>query len=296
MKVQIPELLIAEDDEYTLPLLVDLARSLGWRVHTAMDGMEALEIYESKRPSLILSDIMMPRMDGFKLLGKIRQTDLETPFIAITAIKGEGAPIEAIKAGANDFIQKPLSSIKDLKVTLNKYHSRIIQKLNYREALRRIREQYTSMVLDNDLSLVEPSATILTSHIENSDIRFSAKLGLMELITNAVEHGNLEITADEKKNALSNSGSSWSNLVASRSLRPEFAKRFVVIKSDKIIDCTQWRISDQGKGFNYQEVIKNLELAEADEITGRGIFIAKQAFDKLDYAEGGRVAVAISRH
>ena len=78
-------------------------------VITARDGQDALEKVEAYRPDLVLTDVMMPRMDGFTLLKQIRQRpELQnTPVILLSARAGEEAKIEGLEAGADDYLVKP---------------------------------------------------------------------------------------------------------------------------------------------------------------------------------------------
>ena len=75
----------------------------------ARDGEEALEKMMSYRPDLVLSDVMMPKMDGFALLKEIRATpEIQgTPVILLSARAGEEAKIEGLEAGADDYLVKP---------------------------------------------------------------------------------------------------------------------------------------------------------------------------------------------
>ena len=91
-----------------------LARLLAgfWQIDTANDGVEALEIIGARRPDLVLSDIMMPAMDGFELLRRIREDDAlrDIPMILLSARAGEEARVEGFDAGADDYLVKPFSA------------------------------------------------------------------------------------------------------------------------------------------------------------------------------------------
>ncbi|HWB91660.1 MAG TPA: ATP-binding protein, partial [Puia sp.] len=80
-----------------------------FRVITARDGEEALEKMRMWRPDLLLSDVMMPRLDGFSLLQAIRDSPelQQTPVILLSARAGEEAKIEGLEAGADDYLVKP---------------------------------------------------------------------------------------------------------------------------------------------------------------------------------------------
>lgn len=107
---QKPLVLLADDNadmrEYVTRLLSDL-----FTVVTAVDGMDALQKLETIQPDLVLSDIMMPRLDGFGLLKKLRgdPEKRNTPVIFLSARAGEEAKVEGLDAGADDYLVKPFS-------------------------------------------------------------------------------------------------------------------------------------------------------------------------------------------
>lgn len=104
-------ILIADDNadmrEYVKQLLCE-----HYEVIPASDGESALEIARERRPDLILSDIMMPRLGGFELLRRVRaDVDLKSiPVILLSARAGEDAQIEGLDAGADDYLAKPFSA------------------------------------------------------------------------------------------------------------------------------------------------------------------------------------------
>jgi signal transduction histidine kinase len=83
-----------------------------FRVLTARDGEEALAILEAEAPDLLLTDVMMPRMDGFTLLKHVRNHPerKNTPVIFLSARAGEEAKVEGLDAGADDYLVKPFSA------------------------------------------------------------------------------------------------------------------------------------------------------------------------------------------
>jgi PAS domain S-box-containing protein len=83
-----------------------------WNVVTAADGLEALERLKSVKPDLVLTDVMMPRLDGFGLLAAIRASDSinDLPVLLLSARAGEESRIEGINASANDYLVKPFTA------------------------------------------------------------------------------------------------------------------------------------------------------------------------------------------
>jgi PAS domain S-box-containing protein len=105
-------IVLADDNadmrDYVRRLLADA----GYEVHATADGTEALEAIRARRPELLLSDVMMPRLDGFGLLAALRQepATADLPIILLSARAGEEASVEGLHAGADDYLVKPFSA------------------------------------------------------------------------------------------------------------------------------------------------------------------------------------------
>ena len=101
-------ILIAEDHFDSREALRALLEAFGFEVIEAMNGHQAVQAARENRPGLILMDVMMPVMDGFEAIRKIREAP-EThniPIIAVTAM--DGARELAMHAGADDYMKKPI--------------------------------------------------------------------------------------------------------------------------------------------------------------------------------------------
>jgi CheY-like chemotaxis protein len=103
-----PAVLVAEDHEDSRDALCTLLDALGYRVLTATNGAEAIEVARAHGPDLVLMDMMMPGMDGFQATRTLRAdaSFRQVPIIAITAM--EGAREAVLQAGCNDMVLKPL--------------------------------------------------------------------------------------------------------------------------------------------------------------------------------------------
>ena len=112
-------LLVVED---TTDMLEFLAKNLGntYTIHTATNGKEALECLETTTVDLIISDIVMPHMDGFELLKSIRSDNMlcHIPFILLSALDSIDSKIAGLDYGADAYIEKPFS-LSHMKATIN---------------------------------------------------------------------------------------------------------------------------------------------------------------------------------
>ena len=97
-------ILMVEDEERILRFMNISLRAAGYRVLTAMDGEQALELVQSEKPDMMLLDIFLPGMNGLDALRKLR-TFSTMPVIVISARDSLGP--QALALGANEFITKP---------------------------------------------------------------------------------------------------------------------------------------------------------------------------------------------
>ena len=100
-------ILIADDEEAIREVVSTLLESQGYACKTCPDGRVALESFRNGSFDLVLSDIVMPEMNGLKLLAALRQEDPDVPVIMVTAMHDISIALEAIRAGAYDYILKP---------------------------------------------------------------------------------------------------------------------------------------------------------------------------------------------
>jgi len=103
--------LVVDDNADMRDYLVRLLRER-WTVSTACDGQAALDIARSERPDVVLTDVMMPGLDGFGLLRALRADDRTklVPVIMLSARAGEESRVDGLQAGANDYLVKPFSA------------------------------------------------------------------------------------------------------------------------------------------------------------------------------------------
>ena len=107
----------------------------GYEVNVAHDGQKALEIFQKYSIDLIITDIMMPNMDGYDLIGEVQYLSPEQPFLFITAKTSEPDKIYSLSMGADDFITKPFSP-RELVLRVNNILRRIHRSMGTEETLQ----------------------------------------------------------------------------------------------------------------------------------------------------------------
>ena len=101
-----PQILIVDDCDAIREAIASVLKTRGYEVATAVDGQDALAKFALVRPDLLVTDLAMPRMDGFELCRKLRETS-SVPIIVVASQRSGGEGSKAFEAGANAFLVKP---------------------------------------------------------------------------------------------------------------------------------------------------------------------------------------------
>jgi signal transduction histidine kinase/DNA-binding response OmpR family regulator len=175
-----PVLLVVEDnDEMRHFLHRQLAED--WTVRTAADGEEGWSMLQTLQPDLVLSDVMMPTVNGLELCERIKEDEAlrETPVLLLTARAGDRAAVEGLGSGADDFVTKPFD--------MDELRQRIRNHLAAREHLRaRYRDevelaQLGATVAEESVSFVEEAIAVVEEHLGDPDFtvgRFADEVAL----------------------------------------------------------------------------------------------------------------------
>ncbi len=102
------QILVVEDNKSLLMLMKARLELAGYKVLQAQNGQEALEILEDQQVDLMISDIMMPLMDGFELIESLREANFNLPIIMVTAKEGFEDKEKGFRMGTDDYMVKPI--------------------------------------------------------------------------------------------------------------------------------------------------------------------------------------------
>ena len=163
-------ILLVDDEPGICTVLGISLTDIGYTVHTANDGDEALRIFHQQQPSIVLTDIKMPGMDGIDLLKKIKAESPETEVIMITGHGEMDLAIMSLKYEATDFITKPIHP-DTLEIALKRAEERITLKRQlreYTENLEGMVEEKTRKLIDAErLAAVGQTVAGLSHAIKN---------------------------------------------------------------------------------------------------------------------------------
>jgi DNA-binding response OmpR family regulator len=281
--------LIVEDSVHFREYLRTVAENLGHETILARDGEEGLSIFREYNPDLVLADIQMPNMTGLELLNHIRNENDDVIMVMMTAFDSADFAAEALRLRAQNYLRKPFS-FQEYRGLLDKYQAVVENRTLDREIMGMIVRRELTMKVDNRIELLPKIVDRLMRETEDAIKReewLGVHLGLSELLMNAIEHGNLEITFKEKRTALNESPVGWDMLYRRRMTDPRLAGRWTTIDFRLDDSGCEWTIADEGSGFDWRSLPNPLEEENPYEPLGRGIFISRFQFDELEYISPG---------
>ena len=298
MVIANPCVLVVDDEPVNLLVVIEHFNDIeqSYEIETADGGETALAMLEAEpgRFDMVLLDRMMPGMDGMEVLAKMKQhVELnKIPVILQTACATEEEILEGMTAGAHYYLTKPFDDAMFHSVVSTATRDR----MQYRQLVHDLAQQKCSMkILQSGcfrLRTLEESTALAVQLAGVCRYPERALVGISELLTNAIEHGNLGIGYQEKTDL--NQSDMWLREVESRLMLDEYRHKVVTVEFVRLEDYVELVIADEGKGFEWQKFL-SLSTARATDNHGRGIAMAKiLSFCEMEYLDGGnRVRVRI---
>lgn len=180
-------ILVVDDDENLRWVLKTQLEDLGYLVSTAINGEEALAVIEKTSPALILTDLKMPGLSGMELLDKVRADYPEIPVVIITAFATVQSAVQAMRAGAYDYLTKPID-FDDLALAVTRVldHFRLVAEVRTLRASLDRKYGFESIIGHSEalLTLLDTAARAAQS---DSTILIHAETGTgKELLARAI--------------------------------------------------------------------------------------------------------------
>ncbi|MDO5075313.1 MAG: response regulator, partial [Bacteroidales bacterium] len=125
-------ILLAEDEADLATIVRDTLSMLDYRVLWARDGEQAWSLYREQHPDLLVTDVMMPRMDGFSLVRRVRAQDKRLPIIFLTARTDTDDVVSGLRMGGNDYLRKPFAMrelLVRIEILLHRYAPEVAKRL-----------------------------------------------------------------------------------------------------------------------------------------------------------------------
>ena len=179
-RIEGAKMLIVEDNESIKQMLAGIFETF-YQVSTASDGEEALEMIQKEMPSIILSDVVMPRMSGTELCKRIK-TDFNTchiPVVLLTARTAIEHNIEGLKIGADDYITKPFNT----NLLISRCNNLVNSRRLLQEKFSKQPQTFAQMLATNpmDKEMLDRAMDIIERHLDDTDFNvniFAREMGM----------------------------------------------------------------------------------------------------------------------
>ncbi len=267
----------------------------GWQATFAGNGVEALASLQQKAPDVVLTDMLMPEMDGLQLVQAIRSKYPLVPVILMTAHGSEDIAIQALQKGAASYVPKK-SLARDLAETLEQVLAASKTKQQEQRLLGRLDHFESRFILENDTGLIPP----LVGHLEEdiNRLKLSEPSGLVllgvalhEALTNAILHGNLELSStlretDEKE---------YYRLSVERRNQEPYRDRRVCVTARFTRAELTFIVRDDGQGFDPNTLPDPTDPSNLGKVSGRGLLLIQTFMDSVKHNPEGNEITMIKR-
>jgi CheY-like chemotaxis protein len=249
----------------------------------ACNGREALEVIAAHSPDLVISDLIMPEMDGLSLVAAARVQFPLVPVILMTSKGSEEIAVQALQAGAASYVPKrKLAS--QLADTIRKVMEVAAPQRGYTRLLGCLMQSEYTFVLNNDSSLFRPLVTYLqetVTHLGLGDVAERTRLGvaLEEALANALYHGNLEVSSLLREE----DDAAYYQLVAQRVQQTPYSQRRIYVEAKLSREQAVFVIRDDGTGFDPSSLPDPTDPANLEKASGRGVLLMRTFMDEVHY-------------
>ena len=143
---QYPTILVVEDEKYVRESLTAYLADIGYRVLEAENGLIGLELFRSRRPDIVMTDLRMPVMDGFALVEAIAAEAELTPIVVVSGVGAVDEAVRAMRLGAWDYLSKPIVNFEELQITLES----CLERAGTKKELERLRRHLSDGTLEDE--------------------------------------------------------------------------------------------------------------------------------------------------
>ena len=288
-------ILVVEDSHSQSVLLKGVLAAHGFEVTVVEEGVAALEAIIRQPPHVVVTDMLMPGMNGLELVEQVRKRFPRVPTVLITEYGSEDVAAEALHRGAVGYIPKRRID-SDLVPCLervlgiakaNPRHQKLIDELVTNE-LRFELDNYLSVV-PHLVSHLQDCVGLMQLCDETAQLRLG--IALSEAMTNAIYHGNLEMSSEQRND----DGRNWFDFAQNRSRESPYRDRRVQVAAIFSRESAKFVICDEGSGYNPALLPDPLDYANLAKASGRGLLLIHCFLDEVSHNAAGNEITLVKR-
>ncbi len=254
----------------------------------AEDGDVALKSVEENLPDVVVTDMVMPNLDGLQLVEAMKRDFPLIPVIIMTAVGTEETAVQALKRGAASYVTKRRLA-QDLLETVRMVLQAADDERNVSRLLvHRTQHADFKFVLENELSLLAASVTYMQQTMRAMGLfdeseRLRIGVALEEVLLNAMFHGNLELSSSLKEE----DKPTYHTMARTRAKESPYCERRIFVEASFSPSGAEFKIRDQGLGFNPKTLPDPTDPANLHQVSGRGLLLIHAFMDTVAFNDTG---------
>lgn len=262
----------------------------------AEDGREALHELARSEVDLVLTDLMMPHVTGLELVEEMRAIGCHVPVILLTGFGNEDIAAQALLAGASSYIPKRALPKYLIATVKNVLFVAPTRKLSASKPAG-VTELVSHFSLDNDSAKATTIVEYLVGQLRfletyNDTQITHTGIALQEALSNAIYHGNLELSSTLRHD----DDSKYYELAEVRSKTAPFQGRRVIIHANVDRNQARYVIRDAGPGFDVNAAHRAAgDLDNFDLVSGRGLLLIRSFMDEVNHNAAGNEITLVKR-
>ena len=290
-----PSVLVVDDLPADRHLVAEYLKDDAFELRFAANGAEALEKLEQGIPDLVVTDLMMPEVDGLELVRACRSRYPLVPVILMTSQGTEETVVQALKQGAASYVPKHafprrlLSTVRNVLAVSGRrrVHTRLMECMAWTEC---------AFALRNNSVLIHPLITYLQERTSDLDVcdeadRTRIGVALEEALANALYHGNLEVGSELR----GEDDKGYHALIVERLNTSPYRDRKIHVETTMSREQATFVVRDEGTGFDPWSLPDPTDPANLEKASGRGLLLMRTFMDEVAYNGEGNAVVLTKR-
>ncbi len=251
------------------------------------DAEAALERIAAAPPDLVVTDLVLPGIDGIELLRRIKASWPLVPVVVVTSRGTEEIAVKALQEGASSYVSK--SKLASLLVeAVDGVLSAAGRRRGRARLMQVMVDAHASFELQNDRKLFRPLLSYLQDTMTDfglfdEDDAMRACLAIEEALNNAAEHGNLELDSELRERDFRG----YLTLLEQRVDDPRYRDRRVRFEARFSRSESVFQVTDEGQGFDHAQMPDPEENAADAAVSGRGLTLMHTFMDEVSFNDKG---------
>lgn len=289
-----PNVLIVDDSAVDRNLAGGLLRQVpGLQVTFAVNGRDAWQKMERELPDLVLTDLIMPEMDGLELVANVVATYPLVPVILMTGRGSEETAVRALQSGAASYVPKAILSTLLLETVEHVLDAARAEQDEAR-LMNCLTESETTFMIGNDSAMIGPLVNYLHRTIRTIGLCGEADgirvcVALEEAINNALFHGNLEISSHLRTTDVE----AYQQLVRQRIKTAPYCSRSIQVQAKFNRQSGTFIVRDEGPGFDPDSLPDPTDPENLEKASGRGLLLMRTFMDSVEFNSIGNIVTMI---